>query len=72
MRYSCIKPTKSEGIFKGLKMDKLFTILVGGSLVGFMGVIGVVAVSSGFVFQGALVGVLALMFGGMILSLLID
>jgi hypothetical protein len=53
-------------------MDKFFTIIVGGSLVGFMGLIGVVAVSSGFVFQGALVGVLALMFGGVILSLLVD
>jgi hypothetical protein len=65
-------PTKSGGIFKGLKMDKLFTIIVGGSLVGFMGLIGVVGVSSGFVFQGVMVGALALLFGGMILALLVD
>lgn len=53
-------------------MDKFFTVVLSGSLVGLMGVIGVVGVSSGFVFQGAMVGVLALLFGGMILSLLVD
>jgi hypothetical protein len=53
-------------------MDKIFTMIVGGSLVGFMGLIGVVGISSGFVFQGAMVGFLALIFAWGILMTLAD
>jgi hypothetical protein len=62
-----------RNVKKGFFMtDKILLVMVGGSLTGFMGLLGVVAFSSGFVFQGVLVGALALMFGGVILSMLAD
>jgi hypothetical protein len=53
-------------------MDKVLLIIAGGSCLGLFAILSVLAISSGMVFQGALVGALGLMFGGVILTLLAD
>lgn len=52
--------------------DKILLVMVGGSLTGFMALIAVSAISSGFVAQGAGAGFLAALFGGCILAMLAD
>lgn len=53
-------------------MDKILIMVFGGSMVGLLAMIATLAISSGMVFQGVLVGFLGLMFGGVFLLMLAD
>lgn len=60
----------AENVKKGFFMDIFLLIIVGGSFVGLLGMISVLAVSTGFIFQGAMVGFIGALFLGMFLFLL--
>lgn len=53
-------------------MDAALIILCGGSFVGFLAMLATLAAASGFIFQGALIGFLALAFGSVLLAMLCD
>ena len=59
-------------IFKGLKMDKILLVIAGGSFLGLFALLSVLAISIGMVFQGAAIGLIGLMFCGVILAMLAD
>lgn len=51
-------------------MDKILLVIGGGSFLGLFAMLSVLAISSGMVFQGALIGLIGLMFAGVCLALL--
>jgi hypothetical protein len=53
-------------------MDKILLVIAGGSFLGLFALLSVLAISTGLIFQGALIGALGLMFGGVILAMLAD
>lgn len=53
-------------------MDKILIVLAGGSFFGLFVLLSLLAISTGMVFQGALIGALGLMFGGVMLAMLAD
>lgn len=61
-----------RNVKKGFFMDKFLLIVAGGSFCGLFALLSVLAISIGMVFQGALIGVLGLMFSGVMLAMLAE
>lgn len=61
-----------QNVKKGFFMDKFLIILAGGSFCGLFALLSVLAISIGMVFQGALIGILGLMFSGVMLAMLAE
>ena len=61
-----------QNVKKRFFMDKILLIIGGGSFLGLFVLLSILAITSGMVFQGALMGLIGIAFGAVCLVLLAD